>query len=1509
MPETYSLLIHSADQLLWKPRPCQNADLYVTVTGGSRGLKTEPASTLPPQWNFESKFSTDSRSTEITIQLFHRRSLNLRKDRRLGECKYTVEDLLERVRVIAEQGAFSLLSWLFSVIDDKEAVALDLKLDKKHVGKLWVRLTLDRGNNELATVSTRAAPPDKEAATSASTHAAPTSSDTHFDDARDEWKKDICDKAKRTWQGLNWITKTIAPIVPEPFKGPLELFNAISDVAAKYIDNEKKLKDAIEKLSARLVEVNSLLLQSDSYNIDITESSQQLARLVVAEALKMDKIQKSHPVKNIPQQDDIASQITACLDRLNQETDYHHRRMTQAIARDIQKNLEFALASMLPSYAPKALFDADTTAGGRLSRRACTPETRKELLDRLENWALDTSTSSDTSPIFWLSGMAGTGKSTVAYTLCQRLRSRKRFAASFFCSRNDEKARSRAFIIPTIVRQLIPVYTRYAHAIRNVHLDDVVPASDRHVDELLIYPWLQSMEQQTDPQPSRLIVIDALVDEIEGGQGARFIEHLIKSFFSSGKTLRGLKFLVTSRPQPDIVEQCRLLQADSVYRFEYLQPEKAKEGLHHVQAEQKKRLKQIRDSGRLVKTGEDDLSVDSLYKTIIFEALRKIGPEVESLAPLVADVLEEADEEAVQNSLDALHAVVYVSPRDKCIYSYHKSFDDFVLNPQRSGSVEIAKSAATYFPTRTLGCFEIMNKSLHFNMCNLRSSYLLDEEDEGLPERITKNIGTELRYACRYWAAYLDSVRHDSDAMQHLATSLLDFSTLKILFWMEAMSLLKLDCRPAIHRIWTWALKVPNVDALNTYLSAVQRLWASFINGKASLSTPHIYISSLAVELGMSSRGGSSTLVAWQKCFTGVPVVEFRGITTQGALVSMQGHGDKVLSVAFSPDGTHIVSGSRDNTVRIWDAATGTEEQKLEGHGGAVLSVAFSPNGTHIVSGSHDETMRIWDAATGMEEQKLEGHGDWVRSVAFSPDGTRIVSGSDDKTVRIWDAATGTEEQKLEGHGEWVLSVAFSPNGTHIVSGSSDKTVRIWDAATGTKEQKLKGHGGAVLSVAFSPNGTHIVSGSSDETMRIWDAATGTEEQKLEGHGDQVESVAFSPDGIHIVSGSSDKTMRIWDAATGTEEQKLEGHGDWVESVAFSPDGTRIVSGSQDNTVRIWDAATGTEEQKLEGHGDWVLSVAFSPDGTRIMSGSSDKTVWIWDAATGTKEQKLEGHGDRVLSVAFSPNGTYIVSGSNDNTVRIWDAATGTEEQKLEGHGGAVLSVAFSPDGTHIVSGSHDKTMRIWDAATGMEEQKLEGHDDWVRSVAFSPDGTHIVSGSDDKTVRIWDAATGTEEQKLEGHGDWVLSVAFSPNGTRIVSGSSDKTVRIWDAATGTEEQKLEGHSDPVESVAFSPDGTHIVSGSSDKTVRIWDATTGTEEQKLEGHGNSVLSVPFLPAGTRIVSGSLDGTMAGFMRVTMSEVACFGTPQSFDILSSIPLAFFASVATMGKPVCTWILLL
>ena len=284
----------------------------------------------------------------------------------------------------------------------------------------------------------------------------------------------------------------------------------------------------------------------------------------------------------------------------------------------------------------------------------------------------------------------------------------------------------------------------------------------------------------------------------------------------------------------------------------------------------------------------------------------------------------------------------------------------------------------------------------------------------------------------------------------------------------------------------------------------------------------------------------------------------------------------------------------------------------LSGHTDAVSSVAFSPDGKYIVSGSWDSTIIIWDVETGNILHTLKGHINEVFSVALSPDGKSIVSGSDDKTIRIWDIKTGDTIKTLQGHINEVFSVAFSPDGKYIASGSDDKTIRIWDVATGNTIKTLEDHTDDVNSVAFSPDGKYIVSGSYDTTIRIWDVNTSNPIKTLQGHKEIVYSVAFSPDGKYIASGSWDKTIKIWNVKTGNQTKTLQGHKDIVYSVAFSPDGKYIASGSYDTTVRIWDVETGNPIKTLQGHTDWVKSLAFSPDGKYIASGSWDKTIRIW---------------------------------------------------------------------------------------------------------------------------------------------------------------------------------------------------------------------------------------------------------------------------------------------------------
>jgi WD40 repeat protein len=610
-----------------------------------------------------------------------------------------------------------------------------------------------------------------------------------------------------------------------------------------------------------------------------------------------------------------------------------------------------------------------------------------------------------------------------------------------------------------------------------------------------------------------------------------------------------------------------------------------------------------------------------------------------------------------------------------------------------------------------------------------------------------------------------------------------------------------------------------------------------------------------------------------------IPIVE---VTAQSSLLNAlqlakevnryQGH-SSIRSVAFSPDGLRIVSGSYDKAVRLWDMQTGKLIRQPLRHSSGVRSVAFSPDGLHIVSGSYDKVVRLWDTQTGkLIGQPLQGHFGGIYSVAFSSDGRHIVSGSDDKTARVWDAQTGKLiGQPLKGHSSSVRSVAFSSDGRHIVSGSDDKTVRMWDTQTGKSiGQPFQGHSSTIYSVSFSPDGRHIISGSNDNTVRLWDTQTGKLiGQPLQGHSGGIYSVAFSPDGHRIVSGSYDKTVRLWDAQTGKSiGQPFQGHSSTIYSVSFSPDGRYIVSGSDDNTVRLWNSQI--EQligQPFQGHSSGIYSVAFSPNGRRIISGSGDNTIRLWDAQNGKPiGQPLQGHSNTIKSVAFSPDGLRIVSGGYDNTIRLWDAQTGKPiGQPLQGHSNVIYSVSFSPDGLRIVSGSYDRTVRLWDAQTGKPiGQPLQGHSGSIYSVVFSPDGRRIISGSGDNTIRLWDAQNGKPiGQPFQGHSSGVYSVAFSLNGHYIVSGSGDNTVRMWDSQTGQPiGQPFRGHSNAVWSAAFSPDGKRIISGSHDNTVRLWDSQTGQPiGQPFQGHSSAIYSVSFSPDGHRIITGSYDNTV------------------------------------------------
>ncbi|KAF8735858.1 hypothetical protein AX14_001364 [Amanita brunnescens Koide BX004] len=883
-------------------------------------------------------------------------------------------------------------------------------------------------------------------------------------------------------------------------------------------------------------------------------------------------------------------------------------------------------------------------------RTSCLENTRQNIVEDIKDWLADV--SDDQKKVLWVYGMAGTGKSTLSTTIAEITRKLERLGAFFFFDRNITQ-RDSATLFRTLAYELAKFDTCLGAAISQVVEKDhnIGRKTPDHQFEELLHNALKSIQWFRGPI---VIIIDAL-DECPDRKD---LIKVLSNCFS--KLPSFLRILIFSREESDI----RNSLGSPLHVLSYHLDKGSTTNKDDISAFFRHRLEEIcknnpylnelRDNSGAHWPGDDNIralsdaadglfvwastaclyieeyaafgpnqclhelinmqpernfsgpfeQLDKLYMTGLRQAgswdHSRFGPPCRRIlgvilcarVPLSHCIIDALLELPASPFISRLRCFLQVEKETDEIRILHTSFYDY-LSSKRYEAEDWYIDLEFYNKECALACIKLLDKGLRENICDMTLPY--HNKSKPLPSAIS--------YASKFWIEHVCLISNVAD---DILNQIYNFLEKHLLHWMEVMAILKYHDS--------------TIRSLHDLIDWLQKLSRNFEDLHQLVYDGHRF-----------ARYFASTIMEH-------PLLLY------------------TTALPFTPTNTSIFKKFYHNHLpkvvcgaeKTWPALL----MKLEGHKGAVTSVACSPDGSKIVSGSWDGTIRIWDASTGIEMlPPLRGHDGPINSVAFSPYGSKIVSGSGGKTIRVWDASTGIEMlPPLRGHDQGLInSVAFSPDGSKIVSGSHDKTIRVWDASTGAAMlPPLQGHDSPISSVTFSPDGLTIVSGSWDHTIRVWDISTGTETlPSLRGHDNWISSVAFSPDGSKIVSGSFDKTIRVWDASSGIEMlPALQGH-DEIHSVAFSHDGSKIISGSQDRTIRVWDANTGAEiPPALRGHHGPIYFVAFSPDGSKIISASANSTIGVWDASIKVMMFTLiPGHDGQIHSVAFSPDGSQVVSG------------------------------------------------------------------------------------------------------------------------------------------------------------------------------------------------------------------------------------------------------------------------
>ncbi|KAK7423041.1 hypothetical protein QQX98_001331 [Neonectria punicea] len=1043
----------------------------------------------------------------------------------------------------------------------------------------------------------------------------------------------------------------------------------------------------------------------------------------------------------------------------------------------------------------------------------CLQNTRVELLNHINDWIHDPNGKT----IFWLNGMAGTGKSTISRTIARSLASHGLLGANFFFKRGETDRGNLAKLFTTIARQLALNQPALGPKIKERFDSDhtiVGKAAQVQFKTLILDAFSACAHLFRDGTPL-VIVIDAL-DECERDEDIKLIINL----FSQTRDVQcpRLRVFVTSRPELPVRlgfsavegrwQDCilheiprRVVERDISLFLQYQ--------LSEIRTGWNSSVTQNRQlPPNWPKPAEIQSLTESAVPLFIFAATicrfindRKHGSPARQLekvlqhqnrrgaskmhiiySPVLSQQLADASADERQHIIEEFRRVVgaivtLASPLSTITLSRLIDIPQCTIDDRLDmlhSVLSIPKSPDA--PVRTL--------HLSFR------DYLVDTATRAQNPFWIDEKAVSRYLARRCFGLMRNNLKPDICAVQNPGTRRSDMD--RKLIDERLPGVVQYACLHWVYHQELAGLEEEDIMLVYDFLSHYFLVWIEAL----TLIDRAWQVSQLVTNLQTAlSHSQSQSQNAQRLSEFLADAMRFLVSNTTGInLAPLQVYSSALV---FAPKNSPIRQAFR-SQVPSWITLMPSVEpdwdtclRVLEGHQAPVNAVSFSLDSSILVSASLDRAVRIWNWDTGECIYELKGTGAPICATALSPDAEVAAAAAINGIIRIWSLATGACVHELVADYGEISSMAFSADSRFLSAVSSDMAIYTWSRDTGACVQEFIPPGGMVREAIFSPDLKTIVSYGRDMPTKMWNSGTGQSLFTLERY----EWAMISPDSDLVLAyfyfdnygrGGypwSSKSMHAWGRNSGALLCELiddagEGPGN-VEVAAFSPDSEIIATGSV-KKVQIWRTATGRCLSSFDNLPEDVERLVFSPDSEFLALALVNSTIQIWSLSENACVNILQGHSGLINSMLFSPDGAVLASFSMDQTIRIWDWKRSVDEPHHPF--GTIHQIKFSPDNTMLATVSADRMLRIWNAETGecLHELPLIEYDVTEPSIIFSDDSNLVTLDQPTKTSSIWNTKTGKCDWRLED-ALGTIRLALSRDSQSIVTGlNGSNEIRIW---------------------------------------------------------------------------------------------------------------------------------